>query len=155
MAEHGMSEEKLVEALRAGNEEGIDELVELYRGIIHRIADHLCNDPQTAEEVVEEVLVRLCMEIGEHPERTLESLVHEFTYDASLGRLIGSVDQHLAQTQLLGSEVAQDLASSETTLVNADGDPTYYEPSLENAKVHLEEAIDLMGQAARLLNEVE
>lgn len=153
MAEQVMNEKSLVEALREGDESSIDQLVDLYRDVIVQIAEHLCSDPSVAEEVAEEVLVRLCMEVGKNPDRSLESLVHEFAYDASLSRLLGSVDQHVEDAKAFKAEVVMDSSVEEEAFVSTTN--SSYEPSLEDAKVHLEQAIDVMEQTARLLNEVD
>ncbi len=153
MAEQGFNEENLVAALREGDEGSIDQLVDLYRDVIVKIAEHLCSDPSVSEDIAEEVLVRLCMEIGQNPNRSLESLVHEFAYDASLARLLGSVDQHVEETKAFAAEVV--MGSTYKEEVSMPTPDSTYEPSLDDAKVNLESAIGMMGEAARLLNDAD
>lgn len=149
-----LNDETLVEALISGKEESIDDIILRYRGVIYNIAANLCHDGAYIDEIVEEVFVRLCMEITKYKGRNLESLIHEFTYDASLSRLVGSSKSSNENFYFDLGDAAKEEDFNDTSCSRLKRAGSGKE-SLTKAKKHLKKAINLMNEATKILDDIE
>lgn len=54
-----LSDENLIERIRAGDTTAVAELAERYRTALHRFVENLLNDPACAEDLVQDVFTKL------------------------------------------------------------------------------------------------
>ena len=66
----------------------IEELIEKHELQVFTLAMHLTSSESSAAEVVEEVFIRLAKELHTHVGADIEQVVHQYTYDAAIGRLL-------------------------------------------------------------------
>ncbi len=88
MTERTQGDERLVEALRRGEEGAVETLVDRYAGWIHRVARRLLNDPRDAEEVVQDVLLTVVRKIHTFKaEAAFSSWLYRIAANAAYQRL--------------------------------------------------------------------
>lgn len=74
----------------------VSGLIEKYEVTVFTLAMNLTGDECVSRDVVEEVFVRLANEINGADSETTELMLHRFTYDAALTRLLGSIPLNAA-----------------------------------------------------------
>lgn len=88
MRETVRADQKLVEALRRGDEGAVEELVDRYGGWIHRVARRLLGDPRDAEEVTQDVLLSVVQKIQTFKgEAAFSSWLYRIAVNAAYQRL--------------------------------------------------------------------
>lgn len=127
--------------------ECLDEVIAQYKNAVFDIALHLTGCDDAAKEVAEDVFVRLYWALPNCESSDLESLVHEFTYECAIARLIGNVNSHVQKTRELlvsDGQPAVDGAAYEE-LEDRESD------ALVLVRSRLTQAIEMMGEAAKSL----
>jgi RNA polymerase sigma-70 factor (ECF subfamily) len=88
MTEGAHADERLVEALRRGEEGAVEALVDRYAGWIHAVTRRLLNDPRDAEEVTQDVLLTVVRKIQTFKgEAAFSSWLYRIAANAAYQRL--------------------------------------------------------------------
>jgi len=88
MTEGSHADERLVEALRRGEEGAVEALVDRYGGWIHGVTRRLLNDPRDAEEVTQDVLLTVVRKIQTFKgEAAFSSWLYRIAANAAYARL--------------------------------------------------------------------
>ncbi|MBI3636572.1 MAG: sigma-70 family RNA polymerase sigma factor [Candidatus Rokubacteria bacterium] len=79
---------RLVESLQRGEPGAVEALVDAYGAWVHRVAARLLGDPRDAEEITQDVLMRVVGKIGEfRSEAAFSSWVYRIAANAAYERL--------------------------------------------------------------------
>lgn len=88
MTERAHADERLVEALRRGEDGAVEALVDRYAGWIHGVTRRLLNDPRDAEEVTQDVLLTVVQKIQTFKgEAAFSSWLYRIAANAAYQRL--------------------------------------------------------------------
>ncbi len=88
VTDDAIADDKLVEALRRGEEGAVEALVDRYGGWIHQVARRFLRDSRDAEEVVQDVLLTVVQKIQTFKgEAAFSSWLYRVTANAAYGRL--------------------------------------------------------------------
>lgn len=79
---------RLVERLKAGDERAFEELVELYRERIYRVAWRILRDDESAEDAAQEAFIKVYRHIANFQERSsLYTWMYRITVNIALNKL--------------------------------------------------------------------
>jgi hypothetical protein len=102
----------------AGDEVLLEDIVGRYEVTVFTLAMHLVSDEELAKQVVIEVFIRYSREAHKHHQEPLDAVIHRFTYDAALPRLLGKLEQTLECTVQLGNQVEAARGAAEKSLLS-------------------------------------
>ncbi len=88
IGKHGCDDQWLVDGLQRGEAGAVEALVDCYGSWIHRVADRLLGDARDAEEVTQDVLMRVVEKIGTfRREAAFSSWLYRIAANAAYERL--------------------------------------------------------------------
>lgn len=81
-------EERLILRLRAGDQSAVAELARIYQARIHQLAWRCVGNHEDAEEVTQDVLLKVCKTVDRFRcESALSSWIYRITFNTSMSRL--------------------------------------------------------------------
>src|SRR5215208_6675361 len=94
----GVEDRHLIARLQAGDEEAVRELAERYSHRIFQMALRHMKNRQDAEEVTQDVLVKVYRKIGRfRGDAALSSWIYRITFNTAMSRLRGHRAERLAE----------------------------------------------------------
>lgn len=91
------------------DELSLDELLCRYEVTVFTLAMHLTSDETAARQVTIEVFLRMTKEARKFAAEPLDSLIHRFTYDASLSALLHKVQEQAGNLTEIHFEEVEEL----------------------------------------------
>ena len=97
-------------------EESIEEIIAETRVDIFSLALSLTGDRLSAQEVVEEVFMRVHGDLHRTPRKDLDVLLHRYTYDASLNHLLDRIGRQTESVDISTSQIGITVRGSTRTI---------------------------------------
>ena len=102
-----MSDDELLARLKAGDETALGDLAEAYSGKIYQLAFRYLRNKEDAEEVTQDVLMKVCRKIGRfRGDAALSSWIYRITFNTAMSRLRTAAHQR-AQAEALALQNAE------------------------------------------------
>jgi RNA polymerase sigma-70 factor (ECF subfamily) len=117
----GHSADNLLERLQGGDDQALADLIEIYGSKIYQLAFRYLRNKEDAEEVVQDVLVKVHRKVGSfRGDAALSSWIYRITFNTAMSRLRSGSYQRAQEEQRLAAANEAD---------EADGRPRY-EPAV-------------------------